>query len=217
MTEAFKEQPNPFEKRREERPSVVEEWKQREALRETRISTETPRTKSWGTSELELERWKIEFSVGKSMRYHAYRRAFWESLAQRTKILMLIGGAIVLAGFAADKSSVWGEMAAIGIAVLAALDIVVDFGRRARHHHDLFRNLCSLAKDIAEHPRPTDMEVGRWRAQCLELQISQPGAIGWLDKRCAAEEAVAREVEPKASWLLPGWKLMLSQWAFWST
>src|SRR5215831_15254805 len=125
MSEAFKEQPNPFEKRREERSVVVEEWKQREALRESRISTETPRTKSWGTSELEFERWKIEFSIGKAMRYHAYRRAFWERIAQRTKIVMLIGAAVILAALVGNKSLGLSEVAAVVVAALAAIDIVV--------------------------------------------------------------------------------------------
>ncbi len=95
MNEAFKEQPAPFEKRREDRGFFVEEWKQREVLRESRAAIDAPRTKAWGMTELEFERWKIEFSVGKSMRYHSYRRQFWERFDQRTRILVLIGGTAV--------------------------------------------------------------------------------------------------------------------------
>ncbi len=217
MNEAFKEQPAPFEKRREDRGFFVEEWKQREVLRESRAAIDAPRTKAWGMTELEFERWKIEFSVGKSMRYHSYRRQFWERFDQRTRILVLIGGTAVFAAIIGNKSPFWSETAAVGVAVLAAFDIVLDFGGKTRRHHDLFRNFCSLAKEIAANPRPTDVEIGQWRAQCLELGMDQPGQIGWLDKRCSAEEAVAREVEPKSNWLLPGWKLALSQWAVWST
>jgi len=217
MSEAFREQPSPFEKRREDRGIFVEEWKQRELLRESRAALDPPKAQAWGMTELEFERWKIEFSVGKSMRYHAYRRAFWERFDQWTRILILIGGTAVFAVIIGNKSPFWSESAAVGVALLAALDIVLDFGGRARRHHDLFRNFCNLAKDIAEHPRPTELEIGQWRARCLELEMGQPGTIGWLDKRCSAEEAIAREVEPKSAWVLPGWKVMLSQWAFWST
>src|SRR5215831_5587598 len=104
MSEAFREQPTPFEKRREERSIFVEEWKQREVLRESRAALDAPKSKAWGMTELEFERWKIEFSIGKAMRYHAYRRAFWERIAQRTKIVMLISAAVILAALVGNKS-----------------------------------------------------------------------------------------------------------------
>jgi hypothetical protein len=48
-------------------------------------------------TELERERWGIDFDVSKSMRYHAYRRSYWDSLDHWTKILVLISGTAVLA------------------------------------------------------------------------------------------------------------------------
>jgi hypothetical protein len=115
-------------------------------------------------TELDLDRWNIDFSVAKCMRYHTYRRSFWESFDYWTKIFVLISGTAVIGAIISNTHTWWSEIAAGTVAVLTIMDIVLDFGGRARAHSDLYRSFCHLAKEIAENITPTALDISKWKA-----------------------------------------------------
>jgi len=160
------------------------------------------------------ERWNIDFGVAKSMRYHAYRRSFWEMCDYWTKVLTWLSGTAVLVALIGEHGT-WAEVFAFIVAFVSAADIILGFSAKTKQHNVLYREFCLLGQEIAETLTPTAEQVAKWRRRRLEIEMDEPGPIDWLERRCSFEEAKARGVTPRDSWILPTWKVLLSQFAFW--
>ena len=162
----------------------------------------------------ELEQWNIDFGVSKSMRYHSYRRWFWDSVDNGAKILTIVSGTAVLVSIIGSDTrvAVW---CAFVVAFFSAADVVLGFSNRARTHDGLYRAFSGLAQDVAENDTPTERDVSKWRRRRLEIEMEEPGVIDWLERRCAAEEAAARGVDIKPEWRLNRLQIALSQFAVW--
>jgi hypothetical protein len=164
--------------------------------------------------DLELERWNIDFDVSKSIRYHAYRRSFWDAADSWAKILTIISGATVLVSIIGSNNLVATIFAFI-VAITSTMDVVLGFSRRARVHDGLYRAFSRLAQDIAEIGAPTATDINKWRRRRLEIEMDEPGVIDWLERRCSAEEAAARGSEIRSEWRLKPWQVILSQFVMW--
>jgi hypothetical protein len=164
--------------------------------------------------ELLDAKWGIDFGVAKSIRYHAYRRSFWEALDNWTKALVLISGTAVLVSVIGQNGPV-AKVFAFLVATVSAADIILGFSARVRLHDSLYRAFCRLGHDISENLHPTVEDVAKWRSRRLEIEMDEPGTLDWLERRCSAEEARARGLEVNERWILPGWKIWLSQLAIW--
>lgn len=163
---------------------------------------------------LELERWNVDFDVSKSIRYHAYRRSFWEAFEYWSKALAVVSGTAVFVSVVGG-SPLWTKVFAVAVALMGAADLVLGFGDKARLHDGLYRRFSRLAQDIAEGIKPTEIQISQWRRQRLEIEMDEPGVMDWLERRCSAEECKARGCEMNSAWILPGWKIALSQFAMW--
>ena len=143
-------------------------------------------------SNIEDDRFNIDFNVARSLRYHAYRRSFWDSVDNGAKILTIVSGTAVLVSIVGFNGFAATALAFI-VAFASALDVVLGFSARYRTHDSLYRAFSQLAQNIAANPHPDDLAIAQWRARRLEIEMDEPGVMDWLERRCAAEEAVARE------------------------
>lgn len=164
--------------------------------------------------DLERQLWNIDFDVAKSIRYHAYRRSFWDTVDNGSKILTVISGTAVLISIIGSSHGFATGFAFV-VAFASAMDVVLGFSNRARTHDGLYRAFSRLAQDISENSSPTEANINQWRRRRLEIEMDEPGVIDWLERRCSAEEAVARGVEIRPEWRLKSWQILLSQFAMW--
>jgi hypothetical protein len=164
--------------------------------------------------ELQKQRWRIDFDVSKSIRYHAYRRSFWEAWDSAAKMLTIVSGTAVLISIIGDNTDL-ARWFAFTVAVVSAMDLVLGFSNRAKRHDGLYRGFSLLAQGIAETNSPSEADIRQWRRRRLEIEMDEPGVLDWLERRCSAEEAVARGVEIRPEWKLPRWKVWFSQFAMW--
>ena len=156
----------------------------------------------------------LDFDVAKSMRYHSYRRAFWDSVDNASKILTIISGTAVLVTLV-GKAPVWPEVLAVVVAVASACDVVLGFSIQARAHDGLYRSFSRLAQELSEHESPTEQQIFAWRKQRIEIEMDEPTVMDLRERRCAGEEARARGLEVNQAWQLSSWQIILSQFAFW--
>ena len=148
------------------------------------------------------------------MRYHAYRRSFWEMLDNWTKCLVVFSGTAVLVSIIGEKSLA-ATVFAFVVAFLSAIDVVLGFSTRARTHDTLYRQFCRLQAEISSVIAPTEANIVNWRSRRLEIELEEPTTLDWLERRSAFEESKARGVEPRASWVLKCWQHLFSQLAMW--
>ena len=160
------------------------------------------------------ERWNIDFVVAKSIRYHAYRRSFWNGLDVLSKMVTAISGTAVLVTLVGDNT-VWSTGLAILVAVASATDLVLGFSKKARLHDDIYRSFSRLAQEIAENLLPTEQLVVSWRRRRLEIEMDEPTTLDLLERRCCADEARARGSQVRPEWKLNRVERYLAQIALW--
>lgn len=166
--------------------------------------------------EIADERWNIDFGVSKSMRYHTYRRSFWQNLDYSTKVFVLMAGTAAFASvIGSSTNTIMAAISASLVALASAADIVIGFTSRARLHDKLYREFCLLGLEITDQEHPPEEQIAKWRRRRLEIEMEEPGTLDWLERRCSAEEARARGTKPHPSWILSPAKVFFSQLALW--
>jgi hypothetical protein len=164
------------------------------------------------TERLLDDQWAIDYSCSKSMRYHAYRRSFWQNCDYWAKVITIISGfAVVVAVVGEDYwySKVFGFV----VAVFATLDVVLGFSERQRLHDKLYREFCRLQLDIVGQLHPTEQNIADWKSRRLEIEMEEPGVLDLLERRCAGEESRARGVPLTESQKLTTFQLLRSQFS----
>ncbi len=165
-------------------------------------------------NDIHEQLWNIDFGVSKSLRYHAYRRSFWEAWAYASKLLTIISGTAVLVTLVGDKTTA-ATILSIIVAITSAADVVFGFDTKSRRHDSLYRMFSALAQKIADLHEPTPGDIAGLRRQRLEIEMEEPGTIDLLERRCAGEEARYRGCELWPGWELTRWQVIWSQFQFW--
>ncbi len=165
---------------------------------------------SVNTEDWENVGYGLSFGVAKSIRYHAYRRKFFDAADKVTKVLVIGTGGATFVSLSSEPTSPNAKWLALVVAGLTAFDIIVGFSQIARLHDKLYRDFASLARSIAKSSSPNQEQIMEWQERRLEIETEEPGVLDWLERRCSKEEAEARGDEVRAAWVLPGWKRCLS-------
>lgn len=134
------------------------------------------------------------FGVHKSLRYHAKRRAFFDSWHRWSVAISAISGSATFAAIFGDAPPLFPKITSGVVAVMAGLDVGFGFSERARRHDDLYRRFADLAAEMARTPAPSDKDRGRWNAKRLLIERDEPTALRMLDIHCHNEEATARDL-----------------------
>jgi hypothetical protein len=161
-----------------------------------------------------LERWNLDFVVSKSIRYHAYRRSFWDTFDNVSNILTVMSGTAVLVTLVGQYQMA-STILAIVVALTSAANLVLGFSQKARNHDGLYRAFSRLAQDIAENEKPSSTMISAWRRRRLEIEMDEPFIVDLLERRCSAEEARARGCELRPAWKLTTCETIIAQFAFW--
>lgn len=164
--------------------------------------------------DIDSERSDIDFDVAKSLRYHSYRRSFWDSWVKLTNVLAIMSGTAVLVSIMGDNTK-WAKAMGAFVAFIGAADIVFGFSERARDHDGLYREFSRLAQDIAGTIEPTEAQIYAWKRQRLAIEMEEPGVVGLLERRCAREECLARGLILQPPWKLSWFQILFAQFAFW--
>jgi hypothetical protein len=166
------------------------------------------------SEEIKGQVWDLDFQIAKSIRYHAYRRSFWESCDYVSKILSVVSGASVIMSLLGENEPLAKVLAAV-VAITSAADVVLGFGTKAKRHDRLYRDFSLLAMRLAELLNPTEADLAAIRRRRLEVEMEEPGIIDWLERRCAAEECARRGCAIPDMWKLTPWQVRLAQFAMW--
>ena len=147
------------------------------------------------------------------MRYHNYRRQFFDTLGLWTDFLTIISGGGVVVSVKVQESFLaifFGSLAG----VLAALDLVLGFSTKAREHFDLSRRFTRLEQEMTDvGDNPTDENYKKLNKLRLEIEADEPPVKRILDVWCHNELVRALGLEKEAyqlSWLQVSLKQFVS-------
>jgi hypothetical protein len=138
----------------------------------------------------------LDFEVHKSIRYHAKRRSFFDNCNNLTRAISAIFAAGAIVSIVGGSYLATIVVAAL-LAVISAVDLVIDFSRRARVYDDLYREFCELSANIEENPVCGEEHVRMFAAQKLRIQAKEPTGLDVLNVICANEELEGRGYDYK--------------------
>lgn len=176
---------------------TVAEDRERKVQRNRRQGIERRSTSSGANApaaeEVIADLISTDFGVHKSLRYHAKRRAFFDSLHRFAMAIIAITGSAAFFTFFSDASTV-SKVAALFAAVASVLELTMSFPERAREHGELYQRFSDLAARLARlDPGTIEPSVLReLRAERLIIEADEPIAMTALNILCHNEEAEAR-------------------------
>ncbi|MGH7054194.1 MAG: hypothetical protein ACREFA_10305, partial [Stellaceae bacterium] len=163
-----------------------------------------------GMTPEERSLWDLDFSIKKSIRYHARRRASFERLDNAANVIVAIFGASAFAALMGDPAALASKILTAMVTAMALADVILAFGSRARTYADLYRKFSDLAIEISQIPQPTSLEISRLRAKRLILEADEPHIIDALERVCWNEEAESRGVSREHLQPLNRWQTLVA-------
>jgi hypothetical protein len=134
------------------------------------------------------QRWyELDFSVSRSLRYHAKRRRFFETWLQIIRVITAFAGAGTVATLFGDKAS--GTTAIFGavVAAAAAIDLVFEFARRSMIYDHLYRCFADLGAEIAEADQSSEAEYKKLLSKRRQIEREEPTGLDVLNVICSNE------------------------------
>lgn len=135
------------------------------------------------------------FDVRRSVRYHDRRLAFYERCHQFTSVLTILMAGSVLFDVARPGDTPWWLMTiAVTAAVLAAMDMVVGYARKAALHTDLKSRFADL--EIRMLGGPNEGPIwGEYVQERLKIEKDEPTPYFVVDAICRNELLVASGIK----------------------
>ncbi|KQS74058.1 hypothetical protein ASG25_21540 [Rhizobium sp. Leaf384] len=163
------------------------------------------------------DRENIYFNVLRNALYHTGRRMTFDRWSRWGNFAVIVLGA---SAFADVTRPLFGQGYAVWLggitAVIGAIQLVFDFGGRAREHQSLQRDYYNLLDDIEESAMPSIEQIGRWRGAMVRIAGGEPPVLRALDCKAYNDAIGATDVYPKTERIfIPAWHRIWGQvWAF---
>jgi hypothetical protein len=139
---------------------------------------------------MNVEFHNLLFGVRKSIRYHNYRRRFFERLSVTSDFLVIASGTTVV-GFASAGGTdhhVWTIAFGALTAIVGSLDLVIGYSNKARDYRDLARDFGQLEIKMMEAGETCDDKTQiALRKRRLEIEQNEPPVMRVLDSYCHNE------------------------------
>jgi hypothetical protein len=141
-------------------------------------------------SEIEIRLFKLLFAVRRSIRYHNYRRLFFERWSVVSDFLIIVSGGTVVGLASAGTTTVNPSTLFFGafIAIVGSLDLVIGFSNKARDYRDLARDFVQLEIQMMEAgDNPDEKTLAALFNKRLEIEQNEPPILRVLDCYCHNE------------------------------
>lgn len=142
---------------------------------------------------IELRWHNLRFDIGRSIRYHQRRRAFFERLDQLGNLLSLVFGSAAIYGLLGSQDGAGkgiALVAAAAVTVFSSINLVFGSARRAWSHADFARQYIAMEKAMLSPP--SEALVAELTAQRLSIEAEEPPILVVLDCVCHNDQMRAQ-------------------------
>jgi len=122
----------------------------------------------------------LRFEALRNAIYHTARRLFLDRCNKVLTLVIILAGASAI-GQLGIKFGIADRWFGFVAAIAGMLQLVFDFGVKARDHEFLQRRFYDLLAKAAEKPSPTDNDVAQWDAELQRLYGEEPPPLRALD------------------------------------
>ncbi len=157
------------------------------------------------------ERHKLLFSVRRSIRYHARRRMFFDSLYKWSQALSLISGSATVAIVLSKEFGTAAAWFAAAVAVFSSINLVFGFAGSARLHNDLVQKFSDLEKRMILDKNPSMDSLNAFTIERLDIEACEPPPLKVLDVICHNELCRAMGAGEETMAKIGFWQRLFSQ------
>jgi hypothetical protein len=138
--------------------------------------------------KLREDRYRLLFSVRRSVRYHCRRQQFFDRLDSSTSFANLVLGSAAIVALMKD-SQLYGVPVAALVTILSSINLVVGYSRKARLHERLAYKFVDLEKKIISINVSdfTEANLAELTAERLNIETEEPPIKVILDSICHNE------------------------------
>lgn len=144
------------------------------------------------------DRENIRFNVLRNALYHTARRRTFERWNRIFNLLVILLGTAAAADAlaAVQVSQVWIGLA---VAVVGALQLVLDFAGQARVHQTLQRDYYLLLADIEATLAPSAGQCAEWQGRMIRITADEPPLLRAIDAKAYndALDATSAQTSPE--------------------
>ncbi|MBT9370304.1 hypothetical protein [Rhizobium sp. CSW-27] len=112
--------------------------------------------------------------------YHVARRGWLDGISRILNLAVIVGGTAYAADIAKGNTNATLLLGMI-TAVIGALQLVFDFGGRARDHQLLQKRYYDVLAAIEENRAPNLDDCARWKAELTRIYADEPPTLRALD------------------------------------
>lgn len=133
------------------------------------------------------EEYELLFSIRKSIRYHIYRKRFFDSFNNITAFVSVISGTATFAAVLAKAGPNISLACAAVVAIASTIDLIIGSSQAARHYDDLAKRFIKLEKAIISNNIQTMDAITCFKAERLDIEIDEPPKLRILNAVCYNE------------------------------
>jgi hypothetical protein len=122
----------------------------------------------------------LRHTILRNALYHIARRAWHERINRFFNLFVIIGGTAYVANFAQGDAR-WNLALGLSTSIIGAMQLVFDFGGRARDHQILQKRYYDIRATIDENTAPTHADCAKWKADLTRIYADEPPTFRALD------------------------------------
>ena len=128
------------------------------------------------------------FGIRRSVRYHMKRVRFFSIVHRCIRVLLLAAGMSAFAAAIKSVGSFWQIAFSAGLALLSAIDLVVNTAEASRKHTELAIRFLDLEKRLVlAGASIDDKTLAEFEAERLQIESCEPPILRVLDTMCHNE------------------------------
>lgn len=147
-----------------------------------------------------------KYHVRRSVKYHDYRRRFFDNLLNVSLFLAISSGpAMIFLSTIVDSENnadkLIGYLPAICASIFAGVALVGKAGVKAALHNELKTEFIRLRQDMERRANVSDQDVAEWTAARLAIETREPPINRVIDALCHNEVTQSMGVKDKTAYV----------------
>ena len=145
--------------------------------------------------KLEDDLFKLQFNLGRSIRYHSRRRKFFDFWDKFTTFCSLVFSSTATYGVLSPNGKITLISGAF-VTIFSSLSLVIGFSNKARDHFDFVKQY-SLLERMSIKEVLSEKLLKQITDEKLSIESTEPPVLRVLNEMCWNEEAKAQGIKPE--------------------
>lgn len=154
-------------------------------------------------------KFELEFHLGKNIRYHSKRCAFFTFWSNTTKILSYFVGSATIVAILAKQYELYAALCNCIVLLLNACDSFIGFGNKARDYREFYVGYKNLEMELRDAQDENDLKA-IWK-KADQIELNEPNTLNVLMDICWNEQLLYSGGDRKELMIIKWWQRLPAQ------